>query len=99
MTETRGTGKYERVLARCKDVPPITTAIAHPCDDVSVSAAIDAARAGILQPILVGPAERIRRVAKDLKLDVDGTRSRTPRTARRARPVPSSSYARAARRC
>ena len=55
MTETRGTGKYERVLARCKDVPPITTAIAHPCDDVSVSAAIDAARAGILQPILVGP--------------------------------------------
>jgi len=72
MTETRGTGKYERVLARCKDVPPITTAIAHPCDDVSVSAAIDAARAGILQPILVGPAERIRRVAKDLKLDVDG---------------------------
>ena len=72
MTETRGTGKYERLLARCKDVPPITTAIAHPCDDVSVSAAIDAARAGILQPILVGPAERIRRVAKDLKLDVDG---------------------------
>ena len=72
MTETPGTGKYERVLARCKDVPTITTAIAHPCDDVSVSAAIDAARAGILQPILVGPAERIRRVAKDLKLDVDG---------------------------
>jgi phosphotransacetylase len=72
MSETRGTGKYERVLARCKDVPPITTAIAHPCDDVSVAAAIDAARAGILQPILVGPAERIRRVAKDLRLDVDG---------------------------
>jgi len=30
MTETRGTGKYERLLARCKDVPPITAAIAHP---------------------------------------------------------------------
>src|SRR5437016_6974458 len=71
MTETRGTGKYERVLARCKDVPPITTAIAHPCDDVSVSAVVEAAHAGILRPILVGPADRIRRVAKDLRLDID----------------------------
>jgi phosphotransacetylase len=71
MSETRGTGKYERVLARCKDVPPITAAIAHPCDDVSLGAIVEAARAGILQPIIVGPADRIRRVAKDLRLDVD----------------------------
>ena len=71
MTETRGTGKYERVLARCKDVPPITAAIAHPCDDVSLGAVVEAARAGILQPIIVGPADRIRRAAKDLRLDVD----------------------------
>ena len=71
MTETRGTGKYERLLARCKDVPPITAAIAHPCDDVSLGAVIEAARAGILQPIIVGPADRIRRAAKDLRLDVD----------------------------
>ena len=71
MTETRGTGKYERLLARCKDVPPITAAIAHPCDDVSLGAVVEAARAGILQPIIVGPADRIRRAAKDLRLDVD----------------------------
>src|SRR5206468_2097761 len=71
MSESRGTGKYERVLARCKDIPAITAAVAHPCDDASLGAAIEAARAGILRPILVGPADRIRRVAKDLQLDLD----------------------------
>jgi phosphate acetyltransferase len=72
MSESRGTGKYERVLARCKDIPAITAAVAHPCDDASLGAVIEAARAGILRPILVGPAERMRRVAKDLQLGIDG---------------------------
>jgi phosphate acetyltransferase/phosphate butyryltransferase len=71
MSPGRGTGKYERLLARCKDVPPITTAVAHPCDDASLGAVLEAARAGILKPILVGPADRIRRVAKDLGVEVE----------------------------
>jgi phosphate acetyltransferase/phosphate butyryltransferase len=71
MTESRGTGKYERLLARCKEVPPISTAVAHPCDDSALFAVIEAARARIIQPILCGPADRIRRVAKDLSLDVE----------------------------
>jgi phosphate acetyltransferase/phosphate butyryltransferase len=71
MSPGRGTGKYERLLARCKDVPPITTAVAHPCDDASLGAVLEAARAGILKPILVGPADRMRRVAKDLGVEVE----------------------------
>ena len=71
MSESRGTGKYERLLARCKDVPPISTAVAHPCDDSSLFAVIEAARARIVEPILCGPADRIRRIAKDLSIDVE----------------------------
>jgi phosphate acetyltransferase len=70
-TDVRGTGKYERLLARCKDVPSIFTAVAHPCDDSSLLAVVEAARAGIIEPILCGPADRIRRVAKDLSIDVE----------------------------
>ena len=71
MSTDRGTGKYERLLARCKEVPPITTAVAHPCDDASLGAVLQAARAGILEPILAGPADKIRRVAKELNVDVE----------------------------
>jgi phosphotransacetylase len=71
MTEARGTGKYEQLLARCKEVPAVATAVAHPCDQSALSAVIEAARAGIIEPILCGPAERIRRVAKDLSIDVE----------------------------
>jgi phosphotransacetylase len=68
--ERRGTGKYEELLARCQDLDAIPTAVAHPCDDVSLGAALAAARAGIIAPVLVGPGEKIRRVAKESQLDL-----------------------------
>jgi len=49
---------------------PIPTAVAHPCDESSLSGAIDAAEAGIIQPYLVGPAAKIRAVAEKLKLNL-----------------------------
>ena len=69
-TEGRGSGKYEQLLARCKGMPPVPTAVAHPCDDASLGAVLDAAKVGIIAPILVGPADRIRAVARAGKLDV-----------------------------
>ena len=71
MTDGRGTGKYERLLARCTGVPAISTAVAHPCDDAALFAVVEAARARLIAPILCGPADRIRRVAKDLSVDVE----------------------------
>jgi phosphate acetyltransferase/phosphate butyryltransferase len=70
--ETRGSGKYDQLLARCKGMTPVPTAVAHPCDDASLGAALEAARAGIIAPILVGPAERIRAVAHAAGLDLTG---------------------------
>ncbi|MDF0673658.1 MAG: phosphate acetyltransferase [Nitrospira sp.] len=69
-TEHRGTGKYEALLARCKGMAAVPTAVAHPCDDASLGAVVEAAEAGIIIPILVGPAEKIRRVAKESALDI-----------------------------
>ena len=56
--------KYERLIARCTALPPISTAIAHPCDESSLRGVVEAAEMGILLPILVGPRAKIAAVAK-----------------------------------
>jgi len=63
--------KYDRFIARAKEVPPVTTLVAHPCDDSSLLAAVEAAQAGIIVPILVGPAAKIAAVARESRLDID----------------------------
>src|SRR5512134_3350489 len=62
--------KYERLLARCKSLPPVPTAVAHPCDETSLRGAVEAAELGILKPILVGPRARIEAVAKQHGIDI-----------------------------
>jgi phosphotransacetylase len=69
---TPGTGKYERLLERCRGIAPIPTAVAYPCDESSLSGAIDAARQGLIVPILVGPAATIADVAKSKGIDISG---------------------------
>jgi phosphotransacetylase len=67
-----GTGKYERLLERCRGIAPIPTAVAYPCDESSLSGAIDAARLGLIVPILVGPAATITEVATSKGIDLGG---------------------------
>ncbi len=55
--------KYEALLERCRGLPPAPAAVAYPCDEVSLAAALEAAEAGLIQPILVGPPRRIAEVA------------------------------------
>jgi len=74
MTAITGSGKYEVLLARCKGQPPIVTAVAHPCEQSALEGAIDAARLGLITPILVGPAAKIQEVAKAGGLDLSGVR-------------------------
>jgi phosphate acetyltransferase len=57
--------KYERLLARAKTFPAVITAVVHPCDQSSLSAAVDAAKAGLITPILVGPRARIEALARE----------------------------------
>jgi phosphate acetyltransferase len=62
--------RYDRLIARCKGLPPTPTAVAHPCDDSSLRGVVDAAKAGLIAPILVGPAARMRDVAAKAGLDI-----------------------------
>ena len=64
--------KYERLIARCKALTPVPTAVAHPCDESSLKGAVEAAELGILQPILVGPRARIEAVAAQFQLNISG---------------------------
>jgi phosphate acetyltransferase len=62
--------KYERLIARAKQVPAAATIVAHPCDETSLRGPIEAAEAGIITPILVGPAAKILAVAREHKLNI-----------------------------
>ena len=62
--------KYERLIARAKALSAVPTAVAHPCDDTSLRGAVEAAEAGIITPILVGPEAKIRAVADAAGLDI-----------------------------
>ena len=69
MSQT-GTGKYERLLERCKTLAPIPTAVAHPCEESALTGAVEAAQAGLIDPILVGPAARIEETARSANIDL-----------------------------
>jgi phosphotransacetylase len=60
------------LLERCRGLPPVPTAIAHPCDEASLEGALLAARHDLVTPILVGPEARLRGAAEGAGLDLAG---------------------------
>jgi phosphate acetyltransferase len=62
--------KYERLIARAKEGPAVSTIIAHPCDETSLRGPVEAAEAGIIIPIFVGPTAKITAVARQHGLDI-----------------------------
>ncbi|MCS0504494.1 phosphate acetyltransferase [Ancylobacter mangrovi] len=65
-------GHYKELIARAAQVGPMTTAVAHPCDESSLLGAVDAAKAGLIVPVLVGPSARIAAAAKTAGVDLAG---------------------------
>lgn len=64
--------KYERLVKAAQGHATIKVAVAHPCDDVSLEGAVEAARLRLIEPILVGPEERICALAAGAGLDISG---------------------------
>ncbi|MCW2238693.1 bifunctional enoyl-CoA hydratase/phosphate acetyltransferase [Azospirillum canadense] len=62
--------KHDALLHKCDELPPVPTAVAHPCDESSLRGAVEAAEAGLIDPILVGPAAKIRALAANHGLDI-----------------------------
>jgi phosphotransacetylase len=74
MNRHTGTGKYEQLLLRCQGLDPIPTAVAHPCEETALAGAIEAGEQGLITPILVGPAARIKEIASKARIDLGETR-------------------------
>ena len=62
--------RFRQLLAQVKGRPAIPTAVVHPCDDSAIVAAVEAANAGLIEPILVGPVAKIKAAAKHVGVDI-----------------------------
>jgi phosphotransacetylase len=72
MSHETGTGKYERLLEKCRGLAPVPTAVAHPCEETALAGAVEAAAKKLIVPTLVGPAAKIQAVAKAGGIDIEG---------------------------
>jgi phosphate acetyltransferase len=61
---------YANLLHRASGLPPLPTAVVHPCDRDSLRGALEAAMAGFIDPVLVGPEAKIRAAAAEAGLDL-----------------------------
>lgn len=66
----RRTDKYSELLKKCERLPAVTCVVAHPCDHDSLLGPIEAAKLGLIDPILVGPEDKIRAVARAEGVDL-----------------------------
>jgi phosphate acetyltransferase len=65
---------FDRLVARCRDLPRVPFAVVAPTTEVALSGAVAAERAGLIQPILVGNADTVRALASKLGIDVSAMR-------------------------
>ena len=69
--ELRDKGRrYRQLIEMTKGLEPIRTAVVHPVDTVSLLGAVEAARAKLIVPVLVGPEHKIRAAAAQAQLDL-----------------------------
>ncbi len=66
--------RFRALLAATAGHEPLPTAVAHPCDANAIGAAVEAAHAGLIVPILVGPKSKILKAAEAAKVDISGFR-------------------------
>ena len=62
--------RYDRLVREAQCSPPVITAVVHPCDQISIEGVVEAAKLGLIAPILVGPPARIRDAAQQAEADV-----------------------------
>jgi len=69
---TTKTARYEHLLEITAGLAPIPMAVIHPCDSESLKGALQARDRGLIDPTLVGPEEKIRRLAEEMGLNLYG---------------------------
>ncbi|KAA6186704.1 phosphate acetyltransferase [Thiohalocapsa marina] len=61
---------FQRLIGAVASAPPVVIAVAHPCNAAALAGAVDAAQAGIITPLLVGPRARILAAAQAAGFDL-----------------------------
>ncbi|MBN8480587.1 MAG: bifunctional enoyl-CoA hydratase/phosphate acetyltransferase [Xanthomonadales bacterium] len=64
----------QRLLDHVRPLGAIRVAFVQPCNAVSLSSALEARAAGLVEPILVGPRARIEAIAAEHAIDLAGAR-------------------------
>ncbi len=64
--------RFKELLALGAGLAPVRCAVVHPCDSGSLSGAMDSARYGLIEPVLIGPERRIRHLAEEAGIDLQG---------------------------
>jgi len=62
--------KFKRLVQIAQKHSPAATAIAHPCDKVSLESAVEARKMKLIEPILVGNRDKIVKAAADAGIDL-----------------------------
>ncbi|MFZ6750304.1 bifunctional enoyl-CoA hydratase/phosphate acetyltransferase [Undibacterium sp. Ren11W] len=60
------------LLASVRQLEAVRCAVVHPCDADSLQGALDAARQGLIIPVLVAPLAKLVAVAQEAQLDISG---------------------------
>jgi phosphate acetyltransferase len=71
----RRTDEFAKVLRACENLPAVVCAVVHPCDRESLLGALEAAKRGLIMPVLIGPEARMRAVANAADIDLSGYRT------------------------
>ncbi|MCK8517018.1 bifunctional enoyl-CoA hydratase/phosphate acetyltransferase [Methylonatrum kenyense] len=66
--------QLQRLLGLARGLPALRMAVVHPVDVESLGGAMEAARRGLIEPVLVGPQRRVREAAEKAGIDLGDTR-------------------------
>lgn len=69
--DTKGE-RHAHLLELSSGLPAVKTAVVYPCDEPSLRGALESGQDGLIVPILVGPELKIRKVAKECGLSLEG---------------------------
>lgn len=64
--------QLDRLLRAASGISPLRTAVVHPKDALSISGALEAARLGLIKPVLIGPRAKIEAAAAEAGENLSG---------------------------
>ncbi|MFT4011793.1 MAG: bifunctional enoyl-CoA hydratase/phosphate acetyltransferase [Paracoccus sp. (in: a-proteobacteria)] len=68
----RAANRYDRFIAEARGLPAVAAGIVHPCSTAAILGAAEVRDEGLLSPLLIGPEAKIRAVADEAGVTLEG---------------------------